>query len=68
MKYSLKNEVENKIATVVSDNPYNIVGAIATTNWRHVPCFAHCLNLAVQGNLKKKKNLQEILKKSESNR
>lgn len=53
----LKNTVEEwniqyKITAVVSDNAPNIVGAIKKCNFRHVPCFAHCINLVVQSGLK----------------
>ncbi|VVC41286.1 Ribonuclease H-like domain,Zinc finger C2H2-type,Zinc finger, BED-type,HAT, C-terminal dimerisation, partial [Cinara cedri] len=42
--------LENKIAACTTDNAYNIVNAIS--KWRHVGCFAHSLNLAVQTALK----------------
>ncbi|KAL7728745.1 hypothetical protein ACLKA6_004113 [Drosophila palustris] len=43
-----KWDLQNKVSAIASDNAYNIVGAIKIGNWRHVPCFAHSLNLIVQ--------------------
>lgn len=44
--------IEHKITAIVSDNAPNIVGAIKKCNYRHVPCFAHSINLVVQSGLK----------------
>ena len=41
-----------KIVAVVTDNAANIVAAIRLNGWKHVPCFAHILNLIVQDALK----------------
>ncbi|KAJ8966354.1 hypothetical protein NQ317_017007 [Molorchus minor] len=43
--------VHDKIIAVASDNASNIVAAIKLTGWKHVPCFAHTLNLIVQSAL-----------------
>ncbi|XP_069699303.1 E3 SUMO-protein ligase ZBED1-like [Periplaneta americana] len=40
--------IQQKIVCVVSDNAANIVAAIRLTGWKHIPCFAHNLNLIVQ--------------------
>jgi len=40
--------IDNKISTVVRDNISNIVGAVRKNNWRHVPFFAHVLNIGIQ--------------------
>ncbi|XP_015375064.1 PREDICTED: zinc finger BED domain-containing protein 6-like [Diuraphis noxia] len=63
----LKNTVEEwniqyKITAVVSDNAPNIVGAIKKCNFRHVPCFAHCINLVVQSGLKEMSEVQKKVK------
>lgn len=44
--------LQNKIAACTSDNAPNITGAIGLCKWRHIGCFAHSLNLAVQHSLK----------------
>lgn len=45
------------ITMTVSDNAANITAAIRLCNWRHLPCFAHCINLVVQSGLEKVKIL-----------
>ncbi|VVC46058.1 Ribonuclease H-like domain [Cinara cedri] len=44
--------LENKISACTTHNTYNIVNAVNLCRWRHVGCFAHSLNLAVQTALK----------------
>jgi len=44
--------LENNIAACTTDNAHNIVNAVSLCGWRHVGCFAHNLNLAVQTALK----------------
>lgn len=63
----LKNTVKEwniqyKITAVVSDNAPNIVGAIKKCNFRHVPCFAHSINLVVQSGLKEMSGVQKKVK------
>ena len=44
--------VTDKIVCVVTDNASNMVLAISgKTPWRHLPCFAHSLNLVVQDSI-----------------
>lgn len=45
-------ELDNKVVLVVSDNAYNIKGAITILGLKHFGCFAHSLNLIVQDALK----------------
>ncbi|XP_054281126.1 E3 SUMO-protein ligase ZBED1-like [Macrosteles quadrilineatus] len=52
--------IDNKIAGVVTDNAANEVAAIRLCEWRHIPSFAHSLNLVVQGSLD---NIKPILVK-----
>ncbi|XP_049813602.1 E3 SUMO-protein ligase ZBED1-like [Schistocerca nitens] len=52
--------IQEKVVCVVSDNAANIVGAIRLTAWKHIPCFAHTLNLIVQNGLP---HIQPILNK-----
>nr|CAI5831488.1 unnamed protein product [Callosobruchus analis] len=61
--------VENKITACTTDNAANIVAAVRDCQWRHIPCFAHCINLIVQEGVreisettKKVKNIVEFLK------
>jgi len=44
--------LENRVAACTTDNAPNITKAIDLCNWRHVRCFAHSLNLAVQNTIK----------------
>lgn len=46
----------------MSDNAPNIVGAIKKYNFRHVPCFAHSINLVVQSGLKEISGVQKKVK------
>ncbi|CAI6353002.1 unnamed protein product [Macrosiphum euphorbiae] len=66
-------KLENKISAVVTDNASNIKAAIRQTNWRHVSCFAHVLNIGIQNGLlqlqtvmKKIKDIVEYFKRSSS--
>ena len=43
--------IQDKIVACTTDNAANMVRAIQLCNWRHVPCFAHSLNLVVQTSL-----------------
>ena len=53
-----------KQAFFTSDNGANVVKAINTRgNWTRIPCFAHCLQLAIKTGLKKYKQYEEIRKK-----
>lgn len=49
--------LDGKIVAVVSDNAANIKAAIRLCNWRHIPCFAHTINLIVQAGISKISNL-----------
>ena len=52
--------VESKISGVVTDNAANIVAAVRLTGWKHIPCFAHTLNLIVQYGLQ---NVKDVVTK-----
>jgi len=47
--------VTKKVVAVVTDNAANIV--------KHIPCFAHTLNLIVQGSLKDDPVMDDVSKK-----
>ncbi|CAI6371950.1 unnamed protein product [Macrosiphum euphorbiae] len=66
---NLKNELlrvikewglEHRVSACTSDNAPNITKAIDLCKWRHVRCFAHSLNLAVQNAIKE---IQEVKEK-----
>jgi len=42
---------ENIAEELNADNAANIVAAVRLNGWRHIPCFAHTLNLVVQDSL-----------------
>ena len=48
---------------VLTDNASNIVAGVRLNGWKHLPCFAHTLNLIVQDSLKADTQLAEIEKK-----
>ena len=55
-------EYQRKGYTILSDNVTNIVAAIRFTGWKHLPCFAHTLNLIVQDSLKEIRCIQDKVK------
>lgn len=54
--------VMGKVACIVTDNDSTMIKACDLLQKRHLPCFAHTLNLVVQDCLKEN-NLREILSK-----
>lgn len=40
--------INNKIHAVVGDNAANMVKAVRTNMWKHIPCYAHSLNHVVK--------------------
>lgn len=44
--------VIEKVVAIVSDNAANIVNAVTLMRIKHIPCFAHSLNLGVQTGLR----------------
>ncbi|BFZ13786.1 hypothetical protein BsWGS_16825 [Bradybaena similaris] len=44
--------IADKICCVVTDNARNIVVAIERTDYNHIPCIAHCLQLSILAGLK----------------
>ena len=56
-------KITNKVVAVVTDNAANIAAAVRLNGWRHIPCFAHTLNLVVQDSLAADPPLSCIQKK-----
>jgi len=54
--------IDNKRAAVVTDNAPSIVSAIRINNWKHVPCFAHVLNIGIQHGLEQLKTVMTKIK------
>lgn len=55
-------DLTNKITFAVSDNAYNIKRALSILELKHFGCFAHTLNLIVQGALTIESNLLDKIK------
>lgn len=55
-------DLENKIILAVSDNANNIKRALSILKLKHFGCFAHTLNLIVQGTLILESGLLEKIK------
>ena len=41
-------DIQEKIVLVVTDNAANMTSAVKNAGFKHLPCFAHTLNLIVQ--------------------
>ncbi|XP_035799093.1 E3 SUMO-protein ligase ZBED1-like [Amphiprion ocellaris] len=52
-------DITSKVHTVVTDSGANMVSAVWKTYWKHIPCFAHTLNLIVKADT----SLESILEK-----
>ena len=44
--------ITDKICCIVTDNARNMVAAIGRTDYSHIPCIAHCLQLSILAGLK----------------
>lgn len=58
-----KWEITEKVVALVTDNTANVVAAARITGWKHVPCFAHTLNLIVQAAISADSMLVDLKKK-----
>ena len=56
-------EITENICYIITDNAANIVAAVNLLGWRHLPCFAHTLNLIVQDSLKAINGLPRLQQK-----
>ena len=55
-------KIEDKVMLIVTDNAANIVNAVKLAKFKHLPCFAHTLNLVVQKGIQKLKTLRQKVK------
>ena len=55
--------VSEKVVALVTDNAANAIAAARITGWKHVPCFAHTLNLIVKAALESDRDLVVLKKK-----
>lgn len=55
--------ITSKVFSVITDNGANMVSAVRKTQWKHLPCFAHTLNLVVKDSIKAEANFESILEK-----
>lgn len=55
--------INNKIHAVVTDNAPNMVKAVRTKMWKHIPCYAHSLNLVVKDSMKSDQSLMLVIEK-----
>ena len=46
------NLLKEKLVCITTDNGANIIKAADVLNYQRLPCFGHCLNLAVTNTLK----------------
>ena len=55
--------ISEKVVALVTDNTSNAVAAARLTGWKHIPCYAHTLNLIVKGALEADSKLAALKKK-----
>lgn len=58
--------IVSKVSTLVTDNAANMISASRVLQLRHVPCFAHSLNLVVKDSLKADKETIPMIAKVKS--
>ena len=56
-------KIDNKISSIVTDSAANMKAAARLTGWKHIPCFAHTLNLIVQEASEKDVELSRVRQK-----
>ena len=58
-----KWNITEKVICTVTDNASNMTAAVRLTPWKHLPCFAHTLNLIVQNAINSDTALVELCKR-----
>lgn len=56
-------EISEKVVALVADDAANVVAAVESVGWTHVPCFANKLEQAVSEAVKADANVQELRNK-----
>jgi len=55
-------QLADKVVSITTDNAANITAAVRMTGWKHLPCFAHTLNLVVQSGMAAMKPVHDKVK------
>lgn len=58
--------IKTKILCIITDNAANCVAASRILTWRHLPCYAHTLNLIVRDGLNSERQVISIQQKCKS--
>ena len=53
-------QITEKVVAAVTDNAANITAGVRLAGWKHLPCFAHTLNLVVTEAISKDVELSEL--------
>lgn len=57
-------QITGKISCIVTDNASNIIKAVLEhLDWRHIPCFAHTLNLVYKDSISEVAQLEVLITK-----
>ena len=59
-KISNEWRIKDKTVCIVTDNAANMIAAARVAGWRHLPCFAHTLNLVVTDAIKAVDGLMQV--------
>lgn len=54
--------ISDNVYAITTDNAANIVAAVRSSEWEHIPCFAHTINLIVKDGLKLIEELRQKIK------
>ena len=55
-------QLSDKAVSITTDNAANITAAVRLTGWKHLPCFAHTLNLVVHSGMAAMKPVHDKVK------
>ena len=59
-------QIQSKFVAVVTDNASNVTSAVSKLGLTHIPCFAHTINLVVNGAIQAVNSVSNIKKKVKS--